>query len=444
MRIEVTVPNLPESVSDATLLDWHKKPGEAVKRNENLIDLETDKVVLEVPVPEDGVLAEVLHDKGDTVKSGEALAIIDTETAATPTKAPAPQDQDKAVPKPPKPAPADAGAETAARTEKEPEPRDTAVPEPPKSTGAEPAPALSPSVRRLVTGHAVDPASIKGTGRDGRLTKEDVLSYLKNPAQPAPVAPETPETIEEAAAVPVAPPAREAQDRREQRVPMTRLRARIAERLLQVQQTTASLTTFNEVNLSKIIDLRNRYKETFEREHKIKLGFMPFFVKAVVESLKRFPIINATLDGQEIVYHGYYDIGIAVSSDRGLVVPILRDADRLDFAAIDRAIADFAKKARDGKLSYDELNGGTFTITNGGIFGSLLSTPILNPPQSAILGMHAIKERPVVENGEIVVRPMIYLALSYDHRLIDGRDAVQFLVMVKDVLEDPARLILNV
>ncbi len=432
MRIEVTVPNLPESVSDATLLDWHKKPGEAVKANENLIDLETDKVVLEVPVPEDGVLTEILHTKGDTVKSGQPLAIIDTEGAAAPQENPAPADaQIKATPD-------DLRAKaTPDGSQAKPSPK------PATSPDGEPMAPLSPSVRRLVTGHELDPKAIRGSGRDGRLTKQDVLSYLENPPQRA-SAEATAVKAKASPAAPVAPAKADAQGRPEQRVAMSRLRARIAERLLQVQQTTALLTTFNEVDLKKVIDLRNQYKDKFEREHTIKLGFMPFFVKAVVEALKRFPIVNATIEDQEIVYHGYYDIGIAVSSDRGLVVPILRNADTLDFAGIDKAISEFAKKARDGKLSLDELNGGTFTITNGGIFGSLLSTPILNPPQSAILGMHAIKERPIVVNGEIVIRPMVYLALSYDHRLIDGRDAVQFLVMIKDLLEDPVRMMLNV
>ncbi|MEW6038123.1 MAG: 2-oxoglutarate dehydrogenase complex dihydrolipoyllysine-residue succinyltransferase [Pseudomonadota bacterium] len=381
MRIEISVPPLPESVSDATLLDWHKKIGEAVGKGENLVDLETDKVVLEVPAPEDGVVAELRGGKGDIVVSGQPIAVIDT---AIRPAAPA----------------------VAVAVEK-------------------PAPVLSPAVRRLVAEHALDPALIPASGREGRLTKQDVLDFL----EPRPAA----ETAR--------PPS---QARAERRAPMSRLRARIAERLLEAQHRTATLTTFNEVNLQKVFDIRNAHKTRFEQQHGTKLGFMSFFVKASVEALRRFPVANASLEGEEIVYHDYYDIGIAVSTDRGLVVPILRDADKAGFAEIEKAIAEFGQKARSGKLSLDELSGGTFTITNGGIFGSMLSTPILNPPQSAILGMHAIKERPVVEDGQIVIRPMIYLALSYDHRLIDGREAVSFLFTIKELLEDPVRLMLEV
>ncbi|AAU92043.1 MULTISPECIES: 2-oxoglutarate dehydrogenase complex dihydrolipoyllysine-residue succinyltransferase [Methylococcus] len=381
MRIEISVPPLPESVSDAKLLDWHKNVGETVGKGENLVDLETDKVVLEVPAPEDGVVVEVRGGKGDVVVSGQPIAVIDTSVRPA--------------------APA-----ASAATEK-------------------PAPVLSPAVRRLVAEHALDPAVIPASGREGRLTKQDVLDFLET--RPA----------AEKARLP-------AGGRSERRVPMSRLRARIAERMLEAQHRTATLTTFNEVNLQKVFDIRNAHKARFEQQHGIKLGFMSFFVKASVEALRRFPIVNASLEGEEIVYHDYYDIGIAVSTDRGLVVPILRDADRTDFAGIEKAIAEFGQKARSGKLSLDELSGGTFTITNGGIFGSMLSTPILNPPQSAILGMHAIKERPVVEDGQIVIRPMIYLALSYDHRLIDGRDAVSFLFTIKELLEDPVRLMLAV
>ncbi|UQN12423.1 2-oxoglutarate dehydrogenase complex dihydrolipoyllysine-residue succinyltransferase [Methylococcus capsulatus] len=381
MRIEISVPPLPESVSDAKLLDWHKNVGETVGKGENLVDLETDKVVLEVPAPEDGVVVEVRGGKGDVVVSGQPIAVIDTSVRPA--------------------APA-----ASAATEK-------------------PAPVLSPAVRRLVTEHALDPAVIPASGREGRLTKQDVLDFLET--RPA----------AEKARLP-------AGGRSERRVPMSRLRARIAERMLEAQHRTATLTTFNEVNLQKVFDIRNAHKARFEQQHGIKLGFMSFFIKASVETLRRFPIVNASLEGEEIVYHDYYDIGIAVSTDRGLVVPILRDADRTDFAGIEKAIAEFGQKARSGKLSLDELSGGTFTITNGGIFGSMLSTPILNPPQSAILGMHAIKERPVVEDGQIVIRPMIYLALSYDHRLIDGRDAVSFLFTIKELLEDPVRLMLAV
>lgn len=413
MRIEVTVPNLPESVTDATLLDWHKKPGDPVQKNETLVDLETEKVILEVPVPDNGVLQEVHHVKGDVVASGELLAVIETEVRPTVAETAAP-------PKRPEPA---------------------AVPEaaPRPATFAQP---MGPSVRRLILEHNLDPTQIKGTGREGRLTKQDVLDYLesrkrKASEEIAPARKPEPAPMEK-------PAARAPEGRGERRVPMTRLRARIAERMIEAQHTTATLTTFNEVNMQKIFDLRNEHRARFEQQYKIKLGFMSFFVKAAVEGLRRFPIVNASVDGNDIVYHDYYDIGIAVSTDRGLVVPILRDADRLDFAEIEKAIVDFSQRARDGKLSFEELSGGTFTITNGGIFGSMLSTPILNPPQSAILGMHVIKERPVVENGQIVIRPMIYLALSYDHRIIDGREAVTFLFTLKELLEDPVRLLLKI
>jgi 2-oxoglutarate dehydrogenase E2 component (dihydrolipoamide succinyltransferase) len=419
MRIEVNVPNLPESVSDATLLDWHKQPGDPVQKTDNLVDLETDKVVLEVPVPENGILQEIRHRKGDVVASGDLLAVIETEArpaAAVAEAAPAPV---AVVSKPEEPASAPEQPRPARRMEY--------------------AQPLSPAVRRLLMEHHLDPAGIPSTGREGRLTKQDVLDYLesrKTGAEAAPVPPRT-----------EAPPARPvpaAGRPGERRVPMTRLRARIAERMIEAQHTTATLTTFNEVNLQNVFDLRNRYRAKFEQTYKVKLGFMSFFVKAAVEALKCFPIVNASLDGNDIVYHDYYDIGLAVSTERGLVVPVLRDADRLGFADIEKAVVEFSQRARDGKLSFEELNGGTFTITNGGIFGSMLSTPILNPPQSAILGMHAIKERPVVEDGQIVIRPMIYLALSYDHRIIDGRDAVSCLFTIKELLEDPARLLLGV
>jgi len=405
MSIEVLVPNLPESVADATLVVWHKQPGDTVVKNENLVDLETDKVVLEVPAPESGVLASVLKDTGSVVTAGEVLAVIEAAgAAAAPTPAAKPQ-------------------------------------ETPHDSGEMP---LSPSVRRLLHETTIDPQAITGTGRSGRITKSDVLDHLKKQA-PADVAPKAP-------AVPEAPRAREPEHpvsstnnlRPEQRVPMTRLRAKVAERLLQAQQNAAMLTTFNEVNMQSVIDLRNQYKTRFEQKHNAKLGFMSFFVKASIEALKKFPAINASIDGNDIIYHGYYDIGIAVSTPRGLIVPVLRDADQLDFAGIEKSIADFGEKARSGTLTYEDLQGGTFTITNGGIFGSMLSTPILNPPQCAILGMHAIKERPVVENGQIVIRPIMYLALSYDHRLVDGREAVQFLVTIKECLESPAHLLLNI
>jgi 2-oxoglutarate dehydrogenase E2 component (dihydrolipoamide succinyltransferase) len=435
MRIEVKVPDLPESVSDATLLDWHKQPGEAVGKNENLVDLETDKVVLEVPVPESGILQEVRRSKGDIVTSGDLLAVIETEAkpaaavaevAATPEPAPVAEAVSASVA-----APVQEAAERAA----------PATPPPAQKVVVNQS--ISPAVRRLLMEHNLDPADIPLAGR---LTKQVVLDYLhsRESATAAPRPTPTP------AAVPVRsrPAAKSAPTKTdgqgERRVPMTRLRARIAERLMEAQRTTAMLTTFNEVNLQKIYDLRNQYRAKFEKDHKVKLGFMSFFVKATVEALKRFPIINASVEGDDIVYHDYYDIGIAVSSDRGLVVPVLRNADKLGFREIEKAINEFGQKGRDGKLTFEELNGGTFTITNGGTFGSMLSTPILNPPQSAILGMHAIKDRPVVEDGQIVIRPMIYLALSYDHRIIDGRDAVSCLFTIKELLEDPVRLLLEV
>ncbi len=449
MRIEVNVPNLPESVSDATLLDWHKKPGDPVQKNENLVDLETDKVVLEVPVPEDGVLQEICRNKGDLVTGGDLIAVIETEArpAATAAKAEAARESSK-------PEPGKTGVEPKAEPVREvrESPKASTKPEPQRLEAVEPEPPapkadytqpLSPAVRRLLMEHNLDPAEIPS---NGRLTKQEVLSYLdsrKSTVRRMPAA--RPVRTEAPIQIPIAErPAPREPSFRERRVPMTRLRARIAERLLEAQRTTATLTTFNEVNLQKIFDLRNQHRAKFEQQYQIKLGFMSFFVKAAVEALKRFPIINASIEGNDIVYHDYYDIGIAVSTDRGLVVPVLRDADRLGFAEIEKAVMEFSQKARDGKLSFEELNGGTFTITNGGIFGSMLSTPILNPPQSAILGMHAIKDRPVVEDGQIVVRPMIYLALSYDHRIIDGREAVSCLFTIKELLEDPTRLLLGV
>jgi 2-oxoglutarate dehydrogenase E2 component (dihydrolipoamide succinyltransferase) len=406
MNIEVLTPNLPESVSDATVVNWHKQAGDSVLKNENLVDLETDKVVLEVPAPESGVLSAILKDNGAIVNGGEALATIDTSTS--------------------------------------PEPDNTATILPNKSKDA----PLSPSVRRLVHENALDPSAIKGSGKAGRLTKTDVLDHL-NKEQPTETASPSisATTPDEAKIIPkeiIELNPISSGHRPEQRVAMTRLRAKIAERLLQAQQNAAMLTTFNEVDMQNIIELRNQYKARFEQKHNTKLGFMSFFVKASIEALKRFPAINASIDNNDIIYHGYYDIGIAISTPRGLIVPVLRDADQLDFAGIEKGIFDFGEKARAGTLSFDDLKGGTFTITNGGVFGSMLSTPILNPPQCAILGMHAIKDRPVVENGQVVVRPIMYLALSYDHRLVDGRDAVQFLVTIKECLEAPAHLLLNI
>lgn len=407
MSIEVKVPVLPESVADATVAAWHKKVGDKVTRDENLVDLETDKVVLEVPAPTDGVLEEILFQQGDTVNSGQILAKISAGAAATPVK------EEKAPVK---------EAESKASTAK-------------SAVSAHEDKSSSPVVRRMLAENDLQPGDIQGTGKDGRITKEDVISYIESHREKS-----TKPAAKQESSVSMAPMGA----REERRVPMTRLRAKIAERLLEAQHNAAMLTTFNEVNLKAVMDLRAQYKDAFEKKHGVKLGFMSFFTKAVVESLKRFPAVNASIDGQDIVYHGYYDIGIAVSTERGLVVPVVRDADQMSLAEIELAINDAATKARQGKLSMEEMQGGTFTITNGGVFGSLLATPIINPPQTGILGMHKIEERPVVVNGEIVIRPMMYVALSYDHRLIDGKDSVQFLVSVKEILEDPARLVLNV
>lgn len=397
MRIEVKVPALPESVADATLAKWHKQAGQSVRRDENLVDLETDKVMLEIVAPQDGVLAEIKQADGAVVKSGEVVAVIDTDGAA-------------AAPSAPAGAPAPAAA--------------------PLAKPDTEAPPLSPAVRKLVTEQALNPAQISGSGKGGRVTKGDVIRHLEQPAAPTP-----------SPSVAAVPPRG---GRSEQRVPMTRLRARIAERLVEAQHTAAMLTTFNEVNMQPVMNLRKRYQDDFQKKHGSKLGFMSFFIKAAVEALKQYPVVNASIDGGDVLYHNYFDVGVAVSTTRGLVVPIIRDADMLSFAELEQTVVDYANRGRDGKLTLEELTGGTFTITNGGVFGSLLSTPILNPPQSAILGMHKIAERAMVENGQIVARPMMYLALSYDHRLVDGHDAVRFLVTIKDMLEDPARLLLQV
>lgn len=394
MIIDVKVPMLSESVSEGTLLEWKKKVGEAVARDEILIDIETDKVVLEVPSPQAGVLVEIIAQNGETVAAEQVLARIDTAaTASASAEAPAA-------------APAPEAAPAAAQTN-----------------------AAMPAAAKLAAETGVDVNALQGSGRDGRVLKEDVQNAAAKPAA-APAAASAPAPVPAGA-------------RPEQRVPMSRLRARVAERLLASQQENAILTTFNEVNMKPIMDLRAKYKEKFEKEHGTKLGFMSFFVKAAVAALKKYPVVNASVDGNDIVYHGYFDIGIAIGSPRGLVVPILRDADQMSIADIEQAIVDYAKKAKDGKIALEDLTGGTFSITNGGTFGSMMSTPIINPPQSAILGMHATKERAVVENGQVVVRPMMYLALSYDHRIIDGREAVLTLVAIKDALEDPARLLLD-
>ncbi|HEZ0010075.1 TPA: 2-oxoglutarate dehydrogenase complex dihydrolipoyllysine-residue succinyltransferase [Neisseria meningitidis] len=411
MIIDVKVPMLSESVSEGTLLEWKKKVGEAVARDEILIDIETDKVVLEVPSPQAGVLVEIVAQDGETVVADQVLARIDTAATAA--------------------AEAPAAATAAATAAAEAPAAATAAAEAPAAAPAEAAPAAAPAAAqnnaampaaaKLAAESGVDVNALQGSGRDGRVLKEDVQNAAAKPA---------------AAAAP-------AGARPEERVPMSRLRARVAERLLASQQENAILTTFNEVNMKPIMDLRAKYKEKFEKEHGVKLGFMSFFVKAAVAALKKYPVVNASVDGKDIVYHGYFDIGIAIGSPRGLVVPILRDADQMSIADIEQAIVDYAKKAKDGKIAIEDLTGGTFSITNGGTFGSMMSTPIINPPQSAILGMHATKERAVVENGQVVVRPMMYLALSYDHRIIDGREAVLTLVAIKDALEDPARLLLD-
>jgi 2-oxoglutarate dehydrogenase E2 component (dihydrolipoamide succinyltransferase) len=421
MILEVKVPQLSESVTEATLLTWHKKVGEAVTRDENLIDVETDKVVLELPAPADGVLTEIVKGDGSTVVAGELIARIDSDAKPVASSA-APAA---------KPAAASAPAPAAA----------------PAAPAAAPAAAASlmPAAKKIAEEQGLDPSKISGTGRDGRVTKGDVLQQAAKPAAAPAASAAAPAAAK--AALPQ-PPAQVNLDkllagRPEQRVPMSRLRARVAERLVQSQSTAAILTTFNEVNMQPVMDLRNKYKDKFEKEHGVKLGFMSFFVKAAVASLKKYPVVNASIDGNDIVYHGYFDIGIAVGSPRGLVVPILRDADQLTFADIEKKIAEFGKKAQDGKLAIEDLTGGTFSISNGGVFGSMLSTPIINPPQSAILGVHATKERAVVENGQVVVRPMNYFAMSYDHRIIDGREAVLALVAMKEALEDPARLLLE-
>jgi 2-oxoglutarate dehydrogenase E2 component (dihydrolipoamide succinyltransferase) len=428
MSIEVRVPQLPESVADATLIAWRKKPGDSVQRDENLVDLETDKVVLEVPAPAAGVITEVRVSDGATVTSGQVLAVLEEGAAVASTAAAKPAKAAEAAPEQKAKLVKSSDTPAAAKTEAKAAPRTA------PAAGAE---KLAPSVRRLVEEHHLDATGIPGSGRDGRITKADVLTHLtaKDGAQAAPIA---------ADAKPAARPAAPAGARAERRVPMTRLRARIAERLVQVQSTAAMLTTFNEVDLTEVNALRARYRERFEKQHGVRLGFTSFFVKACIEALRRYPVVNASVDGNDIVYHEFYDIGIAVSTERGLIVPVLRDADGLGFADIEKSVGAFATRARDGAITLEELTGGTFTITNGGVFGSLLSTPILNQPQSAILGMHKIQERPVALDGQVVVRPMMYLALTYDHRIIDGREAVQFLVAVKDALEDPARLLLQI
>jgi len=399
MSIEVRVPQLPESVADATLVAWRKQPGDAVTRDENLVDLETDKVVLEVPAPASGVIKELRIANGTTVTSGQVLAVIEEGAVAAAKPAAAVAAKSDKV---------DAGAKV--DTDKS-----------------------GPAARRMIDEHKLDAGKIAASGKDGRVTKGDVIQHMSGAAAPAKAAPA------KAAPTVLAP----AGARSEQRVPMTRLRARIAERLIQAQSTAAMLTTFNEVDLTAINEIRARHKDKFEKAHAVKLGFMSFFAKAAIEGLRRFPSVNASIDGNDIVYHEYYDIGMAVSTDRGLLVPVLRNTENMSFAEIEKAVGSYAARAREGSITLEELAGGTFTITNGGVFGSLMSTPILNPPQVAILGMHKIQERPMVINGEIKIRPMMYLALTYDHRIVDGRESVQFLVAIKEALEDPARLLLQ-
>jgi len=405
MSIEIKVPQLPESVSDATLIAWHKKVGESVARDENLVDLETDKVVLEVPAPTSGVLQEIRVQDGAVVTAGDVLAILQEGAATADT---APQAEAKATTAP------------AAKVQEHDAPAKT-----------------SPAVRRLLDEHDLDETMVIGSGKNGRITKADVLAFLKSddssnvtPGDP------TPAVADEAGTVGL--------ERTEQRVPMTRLRARIAERLIDAQQTAAMLTTFNEVDLTKVMSLRSRHRDQFEKDHGVRLGYMSFFAKATVEALKRFPVVNASIEGTDVIYHNYYDIGVAVSTERGLMVPVIRDVDQMSFADFERELGEIAMKAQAGTIAMEDLTGGTFTITNGGIFGSMMSTPILNQPQSAILGMHSIQKRPMVVNDEIVVRPMMYLALTYDHRIIDGKDSVQFLVAIKELLEDPGRLLLQI
>ncbi len=450
MSIEVKVPQLPESVADATLVSWHKKAGDQVKRDENLVDLETDKVVLEVPAPADGVLKEIRADDGATVSSGQVLALLEpgeaSDGAAGGSEKKASQDKAaekgsekkeaesaESAGKSPEAAADGQGKQPEGRSDVRSRSEDSDEDDDDSSAG----PRMGPAARKLVDEHEIDPSAISGSGREGRITKSDVLDFIAGKhADSAGLDSEAPQASERSPG--------SALSRAEHRVTMTRLRARIAERLVEAQRTAAMLTTFNEIDMSAVMALRSRYQEAFERRYEIKLGFMSFFVKAAIEALRRFPLLNASIDGDEIVYHEYFDIGVAVSTDRGLLVPVLRNAESQSFAQIEKNVTDFAQRARKGEITMDDLTGGTFTLTNGGIFGSLMSTPILNPPQSGILGMHKIQERAVVVDGEIVVRPMMYLALSYDHRIVDGREAVQFLVAIKEQLEEPARLILQV
>jgi 2-oxoglutarate dehydrogenase E2 component (dihydrolipoamide succinyltransferase) len=437
VSIEVKVPQLPESVADATLITWHKKPGDAVRRDENLVDLETDKVVLEVPAPVDGIIKEIVAADGAVVTSGQVLAILEAGSAASAGAAAAAKPSSASLQPVPaqKPTP-QASAQSSAR----PSAAEAAAPQP-QRTATSASNRMGPAVRKLVEEHDLDPAAIAGSGREGRITKGDVLDYIAD-HQATTVGIE--HDVLSRAGVQQQEEPSGGGSRTEHRVAMTHLRARIAERLLQAQQQAAMLTTFNEVDMTAVSELRQRYQEQFTAKHGIKLGFMSFFVKASIEALRRFPVLNASVDGNDVVYHEFFDIGVAVSTERGLVVPVLRSAESMGYAAVESAIRDFGERARKGALQMEELTGGTFTLTNGGIFGSMMSTPILNPPQSGILGMHKIQSRPMVVDGNIEARPMMYLALTNDHRIVDGREAVQFLVHVKDLLEDPARLLLDV
>jgi 2-oxoglutarate dehydrogenase E2 component (dihydrolipoamide succinyltransferase) len=445
VSIEVKVPELPESVADATLVAWHKKAGETVRRDENLVDLETDKVVLEVPAPADGVLREIVAADGAVVTSGQVLAVLEpgAVTAAVPAQPATASAAAAPAAKPAAPSARPASLPPAAKPAAAPIPARTTSPPAtlPAARASASANRMGPAVRKLVEEHDIDPAAILGSGHEGRITKGDVLEYLAD-HQATTVGIES--DVLSRAGVADQEPQQVGPSRTEQRVPMTRLRARIAERLLQAQQQAAMLTTFNEVDMTAVMALRQRYQEAFTARHGVKLGFMGFFVKASVEALRQFPLVNASIDGNDIVYHEFFDIGVAVSTDRGLVVPVLRNAELSGLAGIERSIRDFGERARSGGLQMEELTGGTFTITNGGIFGSLMSTPILNPPQSGILGMHKIEQRPVVIDGKIEARPMMYLALSYDHRIVDGREAVRFLVHIKDLIEEPSRLLLEI
>lgn len=413
MSIEIKAPTLPESVPDGTIASWHKKAGDAVKRDELLVDIETDKVVIEVVSPADGVLEKIVKDSGDTIVSNELIALV--KEGAAPS--------------------ADSGKSDSKSDSKKADSKTEDKADKKTESSSDDAPVLSPAAKKLAEEHGIKADQVTGTGKDGRVTKEDVMSAIEGGSKTGASAPAQREH----------PVADMSSGRVEERVPMSRLRAKVAERLLQASQTTAMLTTFNEVNMEPVMSLRSRYKEQFEKTHDgVRLGFMSFFVRACVEALKRYPAVNASIDGSDIVYHGYQDIGVAVSSPRGLVVPVLRNADHMSLAQVEAKIREYGLKAQDGKLSMDEMTGGTFTISNGGVFGSLLSTPILNPPQTAILGMHKIQERPMAVNGKVEILPMMYLALSYDHRMIDGKEAVQFLVTIKDLLEDPARILLEI